>query len=190
MEIKSIQTQIAFGSLNVNYIPCGKVVWLKTKNGEIRQARLEKVVWIGGCKVDCEWKVAGLPNTFHGSWFEIELGSFYSSEHEAQHGRADRSNLALTHSFNIHHELMRRYGNIGMDCYEKEGTWYDFFTLHAYKLNNDGTIEKDYSTPFCVESDKDGVKMYIPSVDNGKRFLTRADALAAYKPVKSITFDD
>lgn len=183
----------------VEYVPIGTIGWLKTKNNEVRQAKLVKIVWDKNAKgittPICEWKIAGIDKHEFGiDWCTIPMGKIYDSEFHAQHGSAvNYSNgyIRPTQTFDIKTKLTLKYGAFDTDMLDfSASTISDYLSLVTIELKEDGTLLNNYRTPFCVMINEYGVRVSIPSVDNGTAFLTLQKACAAYKPKKSITFED
>lgn len=198
MEISRIYSNGMCSTL-IKYVPVGTMGWLKTKNGEVRQTKLVKVVWCENTKKEivprCEWKVAGIKEHVFGTWNILPCGVIYKTEFLAQHGSAMKCHhegiIAPTFSFNLYSVLVNKYGDFDInERFSCESTWKDVLSINTIAMEQDGTMPIKRKTPFCVEIDSDGVHAWIPSVDNGTRFLTQGAALASYKPKKSITFDD
>ena len=198
--ITYIKTKGGFsGATLVEYVPVGTIGWLKTKNNEVRQAKLVKIVWEKNAKgmttPICEWKIAGIDKHEFGiDWCTIPMGKIYDSEFHAQHGSAvDYSNgyIQPTETFNIETKLTLKYGAFDRNRLNfSSGVSSNFLGLVTIGLKEDGTLHANFSTPFCVMINEYGVRVSIPSVDNGTAFLTLQKAYAAYKPKKSITFED
>jgi len=176
----------------INYVPVGTIAWLKTKDAEVRQVKLVRVVW--GDVPRCEWKVAGLKEHQFGSWCALPSGMIYGTEFDAQHGSAKKCHheglLCATAKFNLYEEFEKSHGKFDINRFNTHGTWNDILSISTIRMSNDGTMPIEYATPFCVEIDSNGIHAWIPSVSNGTRFLTREAALASYKPKKTITFED
>ena len=198
MEIKDIKTNRGYSTI-ISYVPVGTIGWLKTKEGEVRQVKLVKIEWVSskeGCNhARYEWKVAGLKEHYFGTHNTLSIGTIYETEFYAQHGGATHCNykgvLCDKWVFNIYGILEKKYGVFPPDDrFDCAGTWGDFLSISTIAMAQDGTMPIQRNTPFCVEIDSDGIRAWIPSVDNGTRFLTREAALASYKPKKSITFED
>ena len=198
--ITYIKTKGGFnGSTLVEYVPIGTIGWLKTKNNEVRQAKLVKIVWEKNAKgmttPICEWKIAGIDKHEFGiDWCTIPMGKIYDSEFNAQHGSAvDYSNgyIRPTQTFDIETKLTLKYGAFDRNRLNFSGTASSsFLGLVTIGLKEDGTMPFCYDTQFCVMINEYGVRVSIPSVDNGTAFLSLQKAYAAYKPKKSITFED
>ena len=196
-----IKTKGGFdGSTLVEYVPIGTIGWLKTKDNKVRQAKLVKIVWDKSEKgitiPICEWKIAGIDyHVFSTDWCTIPtMGKIYDSEFNAQHGSAVHHSTGYirpTETFNIETKLVLKYGAFDRNrlnfSYSASS---DFLGLVTIGLKEDGTFPLYYETPFCIMINEYGVHVSIPSVDNGTAFLSFQKAYAAYKPNKSITFED
>lgn len=193
MEIKEIYST-GMRSTLIKYVPIGTIAYLKTKDSEVRQVKLIKIVWEDEKIPQCEWKVAGLKEHQFGSWSALPNGMIYGTEFDAQHGSAKKCHheglLCATANFNLYEEFMKSHGKFDINRFYTHGTFENFLSISTIKINNDGTMPREDYTPFCVEIDSNGIHAWIPSVSNGTRFLTQEAALASYNPPKTITFED